>query len=159
MIDRVDQRSRKNCDYSTTRRSVPAYSIWWSCGGCWSLSHISRTPYHKDTACAPAPTIMPSIINLPTPLLLSAVFGSGVSIWLLVRRSGRLPFPPGPAPDPVIGNLRQMGSGNVEFVFEEWGKEYGEWSWLCKGGNPLSELLRTLSQGPSIMRQCLDSTS
>ncbi|KAF9777905.1 cytochrome P450 [Thelephora terrestris] len=61
----------------------------------------------------------------PPPLLLTAVSAAGIFTWLLIRRSSHLPFPPGPTPDPIIGNLRQMGSGNFGPVFEKWGKEYG----------------------------------
>ena len=66
-------------------------------------------------------------LDLP-PLFVAGAFGAfGASVtWLLIRRSRRPPFPPGPSPDPIIGNLRQMGSGNLEHVFSEWGKEYGE---------------------------------
>ena len=49
-----------------------------------------------------------------------------ILVRTLVRRSRRLPFPPGPRPDPLIGNVRQMGSNDLKFLFEQWGKEYGE---------------------------------
>ncbi|KAF9647711.1 cytochrome P450 [Thelephora ganbajun] len=68
---------------------------------------------------------MTSLADFPVPLLVAGAFGVGVSTWLFIRRLRRLPFPPGPTPDPVIGNLRQIGSRNLESVFEKWGKEYG----------------------------------
>ena len=71
---------------------------------------------------------------LPHPLLVAGASAVGISAWLLVQQSRRLPFPPGPSPDPVIGNLRHMGSGNLEFLFAKWGKEYGElFSWRSRG--------------------------
>ena len=45
---------------------------------------------------------------------------------VLVRRSRSLPFPPGPRPELLIGNARQMASGDLEVLFEQWGKLYGE---------------------------------
>lgn len=74
---------------------------------------------------SPTTRTMTSTVELQFLLLLSAALGLGISALFLIHRSRRLPFPPGPPSDPIIGNLRQMGSGNLEFVFEKWGKEYG----------------------------------
>lgn len=48
------------------------------------------------------------------------------AIFTLVRRSRRAPFPPGPRQDPLIGNIRQIGSNDLKVLFEQWGREYGE---------------------------------
>lgn len=69
-----------------------------------------------------------SSMDFPAPLLFAAVSGVAISTWFLNRQSRQLAFPPGPAPDPLIGNLRQMGSGNLEVLFDKWGKEYGKFS-------------------------------
>ena len=81
---------------------------------------------HKENTFPSATMNVTSSADFPPPLLAAGAFGVGIIAWLLIRRSQRLPFPPGPSPDPVIGNLRHMGSGNLEFVFEKWGKEFGE---------------------------------
>jgi hypothetical protein len=51
-----------------------------------------------------------------------------VSRW---KGSPSLPYPPGPAPDPIIGNARAMGSDELERVFAAWGKKYGVSHLLC----------------------------
>ena len=45
-----------------------------------------------------------------------------VSKW---RGSQPRLYPPGPPPDPIIGNARAMASDELERVFAAWGKEYG----------------------------------
>ena len=42
------------------------------------------------------------------------------------RRSARLPLPPGPPADPLIGHARVMPVRNPEEKFYEWGKKYGK---------------------------------
>ena len=64
-------------------------------------------------------------LDLPTPLFVAGAVLVGIT-WLLIRQSRRPRLPPGPSPDPLIGNVRQMGSGNLEHVFSKWAKEYGE---------------------------------
>lgn len=67
------------------------------------------------------------VIAFSTPFGLFPAFGA-LAIYatiVLVRRSRNLPFPPGPRPDPVIGNVRQIGSKDLKVLFEQWGKEHG----------------------------------
>ncbi|KAI0313057.1 cytochrome P450 monooxygenase [Amylostereum chailletii] len=52
-----------------------------------------------------------------------AVATVAVSRWLSVRK---LRLPPGPPPDPFLGNIRQMAFENQEQRFAEWGKVYGD---------------------------------
>lgn len=89
-----------------------------------------------------------SLADYSPPLLVAGAFGVSVSAWLLIRRSRRLPFPPGPSPDPLVGNLRHMGSGNLEFVFERWGREYGQFSSWLDGENRFQTLSRPPDVGP-----------
>jgi hypothetical protein len=46
--------------------------------------------------------------------------------WALYRRRrSKYPFPPGPRPDPIIGNLRQMPTEYQWVTWAEWAKQYG----------------------------------
>lgn len=48
-----------------------------------------------------------------------------------------LPYPPGPPPDPIIGNVRDMMNDNQEQEFQRWGARYG----TCNYSFYLSKLL------------------
>lgn len=65
-------------------------------------------------------------MNLPT--VLTFVF---VCILVLVqavrRRRARLPYPPGPPADPLIGHLRILPDSSVGAeVFHDWARKYGD---------------------------------
>ena len=72
-----------------------------------------------------------------SPLLDSTITGFSLAVALtgLVaasrwKSSQSLPYPPGPPPDPIIGNARAMASDELERVFAAWGKKYGALSVL-----------------------------
>ncbi|KAF9002201.1 hypothetical protein BDQ17DRAFT_1204084, partial [Cyathus striatus] len=46
-------------------------------------------------------------------------------VWFKQRKS-RLPYPPGPPAEPILGHLRSIPSTNQEVVFREWSKIYGK---------------------------------
>ncbi|TFK49864.1 cytochrome P450 [Heliocybe sulcata] len=66
-----------------------------------------------------------------TQALLFLVFVSGLLVYRWAshrRRSGGLPYPPGPKGDPIIGNLRQLPDGKKEplhITYKKWSKIYG----------------------------------
>ena len=47
-------------------------------------------------------------------------------LTLVKLKKNRLPYPPGPPADPVLGHLRIMPTENQEEVFHEWSKKYGD---------------------------------
>ncbi|EGO28627.1 hypothetical protein SERLADRAFT_406107 [Serpula lacrymans var. lacrymans S7.9] len=65
------------------------------------------------------------LLSLPYSVTGSLVVFSTYCIWRSYF-SRRYKLPPGPRPDPIIGNLRQFPKGNQPEVFREWGKEFGD---------------------------------
>ncbi|KAJ8518804.1 hypothetical protein ONZ45_g4167 [Pleurotus djamor] len=45
---------------------------------------------------------------------------------LVKRTAQQSSLPPGPPGDPIIGNLRHMPTENIQVVFHEWAKKYGD---------------------------------
>ncbi|EGO28626.1 hypothetical protein SERLADRAFT_413459 [Serpula lacrymans var. lacrymans S7.9] len=68
---------------------------------------------------------MANYLSLPYTVTGSLVVFSAYYIWRSYS-SRRYKLPPGPRPDPIIGNLRQFPKGNQPEVFSEWGKEFGD---------------------------------
>jgi len=85
---------------------------------------------------APSPLFDPTIAGVSL-----AVGVAGLVAFSKWRGSQSLPYPPGPPPDPIIGNARAMTSDELERVFAVWGKKYGAsslpdtqlgiWTWVC----------------------------
>ncbi|KAJ7627403.1 cytochrome P450 [Roridomyces roridus] len=63
----------------------------------------------------------------------------GVLVYLRtrLRRVTRLPLPPGPPREPVIGHLRAIPPTNRAVIFHEWAKTYGDVMYLEVLGNPM----------------------
>lgn len=97
-------------------------------------------------ALPPSPLI---IMSLPSPLLdpITAGISLAVAITGVVtvskwKSSQLLPYPPGPPPDPIIGNARAMASDELERVFAAWGKRYGALSLSMLNPTPLHALAK-----------------
>jgi len=69
----------------------------------------------------------PSPLPDPTTAGISLLVAvAGLVVFSKWRSSQSLPYPPGPPPDPIIGNARAMASDELERVFAAWGKKYGK---------------------------------
>ncbi|KAG6829937.1 hypothetical protein H0H93_014265, partial [Arthromyces matolae] len=53
------------------------------------------------------------------------------------RRRQKLPSPPGPPADPIIGHLRKITGENTHDLFCEWAKIYGDVIYLEILGQPM----------------------
>lgn len=59
--------------------------------------------------------------------VLVAVAVVGLVTWLVTKTfKQRLPFPPGPKPLPVIGNLLDIPHGKEWLVYQQWAHKYGK---------------------------------
>ena len=56
----------------------------------------------------------------------AALVGAFVLKMFISRSRQRAPFPPGPKPLPVVGNLLDMPKSHEWYKFAEWGTQYGE---------------------------------
>ncbi|KAF4571740.1 hypothetical protein EYR36_009085 [Pleurotus pulmonarius] len=45
-------------------------------------------------------------------------------VWNIAKPTRKIPLPPGPPADPLIGHLLRFPSENPEAVFHEWSKQY-----------------------------------
>ncbi|EJD49807.1 cytochrome P450, partial [Auricularia subglabra TFB-10046 SS5] len=58
-------------------------------------------------------------------------------IWQHRCRRSSLPYPPGPSPKWLIGNLFDMPSSSSWLRYSEWGKQYGEITYVNVFGKPV----------------------
>ena len=72
--------------------------------------------------------------TLETPRIISGGLSTnacliilGICTWLFSRwvSPRRFNLPPGPKPDPFLGNLRQISFNSQELCFTEWGNTFG----------------------------------
>lgn len=53
------------------------------------------------------------------------------------KNKSRLPYPPGPPADPILGHLRIMPAKDPHETFHEWSKIYGDVMYLEVLGKPI----------------------
>lgn len=67
----------------------------------------------------------PSLLAIPGGLTIVAILG--LLTWILTKKSkSGLPFPPGPKPLPLIGNLLDIPHEKEWLVYQQWAKIHGE---------------------------------
>ena len=68
---------------------------------------------------------MPPLPDSTTVGISVVIAVTGLAVASRWRGSQSSPYPPGPPPDPIIGNARAMTSDELERVFAAWGEKYG----------------------------------
>lgn len=82
-------------------------------------------------------SISPSVVLLLLGLIfvvLKRTFGA---------RSGnpqRLPYPPGPKPKPIVGNLFDVPKETAWLTYTEWGKQYGAYAYTMSSPQVWNDL-------------------
>ncbi|KAH9952213.1 cytochrome P450 [Amylocystis lapponica] len=69
--------------------------------------------------------------------VLTAVFAGLVLLWQTWQRRLRLPLPPSPPADPIIGHFRTIPRSHQSEVYYEWSKKYGDIFYLHVFGRPM----------------------
>ena len=72
-------------------------------------------------------TLDSPLVLTPVPLVNASLVALGIFTWLFSRwiSARRLKLPPGPRPDPFLGNIRQLSFDYQELRFAEWGAVFG----------------------------------
>ena len=71
------------------------------------------------------------MVNVEAPMLLAFLAGLLSFGALTIRYLGKslrnqgLPFPPGPKPKPLLGNITDLTLSNPWVLYMNWGKQYG----------------------------------
>lgn len=89
-------------------------------------------------------TLDPSLVVAPFPFVNASLVALGIFTWLFSRwiSARRLKLPPGPRPDPFLGNIRQLSFDNQELRFAEWGAVFGLYPQFTCYCSPPSYALR-----------------
>jgi hypothetical protein len=64
--------------------------------------------------------------SLPTPAIIALAL-AGV-LFVLKKRFFRIPYPPSPPADPIIGHVRRLPSESLEDRLSQWARIYGKHS-------------------------------
>lgn len=75
-------------------------------------------------------------MSAPTIVALIAL-STFLYMRLTKKNKSRLPYPPGPPADPILGHMRIMPSQNPHETFHEWAKQYGDVMYLEVLGKPI----------------------
>ncbi|KAG6918232.1 hypothetical protein DXG01_015825 [Tephrocybe rancida] len=95
--------------------------------------------------------ILSSLTNTDGAVL---ALGGAWIVYLLWRSKGVGPFPPGPRPLPLVGNMFQIPQKDEWPIYEAWAKKYGPITYLTMMGTPII-VLNSLK----VVRELMDERS
>ncbi|KAJ6585088.1 cytochrome P450 [Mycena capillaripes] len=64
--------------------------------------------------------------HLPSVFLPLVILFAVAGLWKKYKTTSQLPFPPGPRPRFITGNLHDIPTDRAWLTYTEWGKQYGE---------------------------------